>query len=310
VRRDAPSYGTRSDETGKAGFGVHLGYVVVIISTLAFVGVVINDKESLGREVTELQDQLLEARVFAESLGQKFASGISIEAFDSLKASLELETSMRQELETVLGSEIASRKAAEQALVAAKKTLEKNESRLGRLQSSIAAMGASAAKGDGSSDNPQASADRRESDTIDRSSLTHDLSNASPDSDSGAQLNGIPELVALKSDQVDDGEYLPISKVQPQYPRRALSKGISGWVIVEFTVTALGTVTDPFVISNCGWIKNARNQGKCEDNPNSVFDSAATKAAEKFKYKPKVIDGESVATASVQNKFSFELTED
>ena len=109
---------------------------------------------------------------------------------------------------------------------------------------------------------------------------------------------------------ISDGEYLPIVKVQPQYPRRALSRGMSGWVIVEFTVTAQGTVTDPFVVSNCGWIKNARNEGKCEDNPNSVFDSAATKAAVKFKYKPKVIDGDPVATAGVQNKITFELGED
>jgi protein TonB len=85
---------------------------------------------------------------------------------------------------------------------------------------------------------------------------------------------------------------------------------MSGWVIVEFTVTAQGTVADPFVVSNCGWIKNARNEGKCEDNPNSVFDSAATKAAAKFKYKPKVIDGDPVATGGVQNKISFELVED
>ena len=34
-----------------------------------------------------------------------------------------------------------------------------------------------------------------------------------------------------------DGEYLPIVKVQPVYPRRALSRGIEGYVIVEFTVT-------------------------------------------------------------------------
>jgi protein TonB len=41
-----------------------------------------------------------------------------------------------------------------------------------------------------------------------------------------------------------------------------------------------------------------------------VFDSAATKAAAKFKYKPKVIDGDPVATGGVQNKISFELVED
>ena len=109
---------------------------------------------------------------------------------------------------------------------------------------------------------------------------------------------------------ISDGEYLPIVKVQPQYPRRALSRGLTGWVIVEFTVTEQGAVTDPFVVSNCAWIKTPRTEGECFDKPNSVFDSAATKAAIKFKYKPKVIDGTPVATAGVQNKISFELLGD
>lgn len=109
---------------------------------------------------------------------------------------------------------------------------------------------------------------------------------------------------------ISDGEYLPIVKVQPQYPRRALSRGMTGWVIVEFTVNEQGAVVDPVVVENCGWIKNARNEGECFDSPNSVFDSAARKAAVKFKYKPKVIDGNPVSTAGVQNKITFELIED
>lgn len=109
---------------------------------------------------------------------------------------------------------------------------------------------------------------------------------------------------------ISDGDYLPIVKVQPIYPRRALSRGMSGWVIVEFTVTGQGTVRDPMVVNNCGWIKSVRNTGQCEDNPNGVFDRAAVKAAAKFKYKPKVIDGEPVETAGVQNKIIFELADD
>ena len=108
---------------------------------------------------------------------------------------------------------------------------------------------------------------------------------------------------------ISDGEYLPIVKVQPQYPRRALSRGLAGYVIVEFTVTAQGTVKDPFVVDNCGHIPNARSPADCVYNPNSVFDSAAVKAALKFKYKPKVIDGNPVETTGVQNKITFELAE-
>lgn len=106
---------------------------------------------------------------------------------------------------------------------------------------------------------------------------------------------------------ISDGEYLPIVKVQPVYPRRALSRGMSGWVIVEFTVTAQGTVKNAHVVTNCAWIKGPRSKGECEDNPNSIFDSAAVRAAGKFKYKPKVIDGKPVPTAGVQNKISFNL---
>lgn len=105
---------------------------------------------------------------------------------------------------------------------------------------------------------------------------------------------------------ISDGEYLPIVKVQPRYPQRALSRGQSGWVIVEFTVTAQGTVANPFIVDNCAWTKS-KSQGTCVDSPHSVFDKAAVNAAAKFKYKPKVIDGESVETAGVQNRIIFEM---
>lgn len=108
---------------------------------------------------------------------------------------------------------------------------------------------------------------------------------------------------------ITDGEYLPIVKVAPQYPRRALSRGMAGWVIVEFTVTEQGTVRDPFVVSNCGYIPNMRDPGECVDSPNTVFNNSAVKAAVKFKYKPKVIDGQPVATAGVQNRIIFELAD-
>lgn len=89
-----------------------------------------------------------------------------------------------------------------------------------------------------------------------------------------------------------DGEYLPIVKVQPVYPRRALTRGIEGYVIVEFTVTTNGSVRDPFVV---------------ESQPKNVFDRAAMKAALKFKYKPRVIDGEPIEVPGVRNKITFAI---
>lgn len=106
---------------------------------------------------------------------------------------------------------------------------------------------------------------------------------------------------------VSDGEYLPVVKVQPTYPRRAISRGMSGWVIVEFTVTEHGTVRDVHVVQHCAWIRSLQAEGECHDSPNSIFDRAALRAAEKFKYKPRIINGEPTATAGVRNKITFEL---
>lgn len=89
-----------------------------------------------------------------------------------------------------------------------------------------------------------------------------------------------------------DGEYLPIVKVTPVYPRRALQRGIQGFVIVEFTVNKVGAVVDPVVI---------------EAQPEGIFDQAAMDAAKKFKYKPRVINGEPTAVAGVQNRITFKI---
>lgn len=91
-----------------------------------------------------------------------------------------------------------------------------------------------------------------------------------------------------------DGEYLPIVKVQPIYPRRALSRGIEGYVIVQFTVTKQGTTKNIKIV---------------ESKPPGIFDRAAMQAAAKFKYKPRVVDGQPIEVPGVQNKITFEIEE-
>jgi len=91
-----------------------------------------------------------------------------------------------------------------------------------------------------------------------------------------------------------DGDYLPIVKVQPMYPRRALSRGIEGYVIVMFTVTRQGTTRDHVIV---------------ESKPRGIFDRAALQAATKFKYKPRVVDGQPIEVPGVQNKITFLIEE-
>lgn len=93
---------------------------------------------------------------------------------------------------------------------------------------------------------------------------------------------------------VADGEYLPIVKVAPVYPRRAQERGIEGYVVLEFIVTKAGTVQNPVVI---------------EADPPNIFDRAAIQAALKFKYKPRVVDGEPIDVPGVRNIIRFQIAD-
>lgn len=99
-------------------------------------------------------------------------------------------------------------------------------------------------------------------------------------------------LSLSKNDLGSDGDYLPIVKVEPVYPRRAQERGIEGYVVLSFTVSPTGAVTDPVVI---------------ESQPQGVFEEAAIKAALRFKYKPRVENGKPVAVTGVQHVISFAI---
>ncbi|SDK00641.1 energy transducer TonB [Microbulbifer yueqingensis] len=94
-----------------------------------------------------------------------------------------------------------------------------------------------------------------------------------------------------------EGDYLPIVKVAPQYPRRALQRGIEGYAIVEYTVTKNGSVRDAKVIEAF----------TADGNPTTIFNRAAVKSALKYKYKPRVVDGEPIEVPGVRTKISFNM---
>ena len=87
-----------------------------------------------------------------------------------------------------------------------------------------------------------------------------------------------------------DGSYVPIFKVPPIYPRRAQERGIEGCVMLEFTVTKVGSVKDPVVLWSL---------------PSGIFDRAAMRSAMKFKYKPQIRDGEAIAVKGILNQITF-----
>ena len=92
---------------------------------------------------------------------------------------------------------------------------------------------------------------------------------------------------------IAEGDYLPIVRVAPVYPARALSRGLEGYVDMAFTVTTTGTVKDPVVVFSTS----------------SLFERAAIRAVLKFKYKPRVVDGVPVDVPNVKTRITFKIEE-
>ncbi len=88
-------------------------------------------------------------------------------------------------------------------------------------------------------------------------------------------------------------DYLPIVRVAPVYPKKALKKGVTGLVILEFTIESSGRVRSDRVTASS----------------NRVFEKAAREALRKFRYKPRVINGKPVATPGVVTQITFKLSD-
>jgi protein TonB len=89
-----------------------------------------------------------------------------------------------------------------------------------------------------------------------------------------------------------DRDVIPLVRIAPDYPPRALSRGLEGWVQVQFTITPTGTVKDPVVV-------NAE--------PKAIFDDAALKSIARWRYNPRVEGGVAVERVGVQTIIRFQL---
>jgi periplasmic protein TonB len=89
-----------------------------------------------------------------------------------------------------------------------------------------------------------------------------------------------------------DRDAIPLVRINPVYPPREEAKGIEGWVRVQFTVTAVGTVRDAIVV---------------DSEPRSVFDAAALEAIARWRYNPRVDGGVATERVGLQTLIRFQL---
>lgn len=86
----------------------------------------------------------------------------------------------------------------------------------------------------------------------------------------------------------------PIARilVAPRYPGGAIARRIEGYVDVRFDVTAQGSTKNLQIIHAA---------------PENIFNKAALKAVEKWRFDPKTIDGKPVAYIGMLKRVRFEL---
>ena len=89
-----------------------------------------------------------------------------------------------------------------------------------------------------------------------------------------------------------DGSYFPRFKIPPIYPMRARNQGIEGSCLVEYTITETGSVVDVTAV-----------KGKCME----IFKKPSVEAANKFLYRPLIVNGSPKRVQKVQNRFIYEL---
>ena len=86
-------------------------------------------------------------------------------------------------------------------------------------------------------------------------------------------------------------QYLPIAKAAPDYPSRALDKGIEGTCTVSYSVNPQGRIENPKALEDC----------------HPLFIRPSLTAAKSFRYQPRIVDGRAVTVPEVKNTFHYRI---
>ena len=115
-----------------------------------------------------------------------------------------------------------------------------------------------------------------------------------PNVDLNASLGGgtfMGQMGGAGAGAMFDGDIIPLQRIPPQYPRDAARNGITGWVQLEVLVNADGSVRSARVL---------------ESKPKGMFEAAAVQAVLRWKFKPKVVNGQPVQQKGAQ-RIEFNL---
>ncbi len=108
-----------------------------------------------------------------------------------------------------------------------------------------------------------------------------------------------------------DHDYEPLFRQSPAYPALLRSVGAEGYVDFEFTVDSNGFVRNPRVTNLATTARapsRSKTIGRYSDTDRS-FEAAALEALKRFRYAPRVVNGESTSVDGVRTRISFTLVD-
>jgi len=108
---------------------------------------------------------------------------------------------------------------------------------------------------------------------------------------SGGEGPWMGGFTAGGGDQMGDSDLIPIARISPQYPQQAALNGIEGFVRFSITVAPDGSVINASI----------------SEASHPMFRQPALRAVYRWKFRPKVVDGQPVQTEGFY-KMDFELS--
>lgn len=115
-----------------------------------------------------------------------------------------------------------------------------------------------------------------------------------PEGDPGFTLIKNTTKTIKPTININGGGLVKQVMLAPDYPRRALARGIEGFVDIQYDVTAYGTTENLQVLYA---------------EPENIFDSAALRAVAKWKFRPQIIDDEPVPTRGLRERVRFTIAQ-
>ena len=92
---------------------------------------------------------------------------------------------------------------------------------------------------------------------------------------------------------VSDRDAQPMVRIPPQYPPRAAERGVEGNCLMQFDVTPDGTPTNIVAL----------------DCTSSLFERSSIRAVERWRYEPRIENGNAVWRRGVQTSLDYQLAD-